>query len=91
VRLSIVDRVDVLVWDAVNSPPEWSTDIKDDPLYQKLTVAKQGRDVFVQDKVTLGAIAWSTVLSLPFAIDRLVPRLAAAVDGNPATRIGPGS
>ncbi len=32
-----------------------------------------------------GATSFVSVLSLPFLIDELVPRLAAAVDGDPAT------
>lgn len=35
--------------------------------------------------VLSGALTWSTVLSLPFAPDGLVPVLAAAVDGGPDT------
>jgi iron complex transport system substrate-binding protein len=33
------------------------------------------------------ALNFSTVLSLPFAIDGLAPQLAAAVDGDPATTV----
>lgn len=88
-RLGIFDGVEELVWDAVNAPPGRIAEIKNSPLYQQLDVAREGRDVFIQDKVVLGAIAWSTVLSLPLAINHLVPRLAAAVDGDPATRPTP--
>jgi len=30
-------------------------------------------------------MGFSSVLSLPFALDHLVPKLVAAIDGNPAT------
>lgn len=82
-RLGLLDGIDVLVWDAANSPPGKIEEIQNGALYQQLDLARHS--IFVEDTVTLGAIAWSTVLSLPLAIDRLVPRLAATVDGDTAT------
>lgn len=32
-----------------------------------------------------GMLSFSSVLSMPVVLDQLVPRLAAAVDGDPAT------
>ena len=40
---------------------------------------------FLVDPELSGALTFSTVLSIPFAIDGLVPQIAAAVDGDPAT------
>ena len=60
--------------------------LRADPLYPRLRAAREGRDVLVTDQTLSGALTWSTVLSIPLAIDRLVPQLAAAVDGDPATR-----
>jgi iron complex transport system substrate-binding protein len=34
-----------------------------------------------------GALGYSSPLSLPFAIEEAVPRLAAAIDGDPKTKI----
>ena len=34
-----------------------------------------------------GTLDWATVAGLPFALDGLVPMLAAAVDGDPATPV----
>ncbi len=49
-------------------------------------MAKQGRDVFLaQDDLLQAAYGVNTLLSLPTVLDQLVPRLAAAVDGDPAT------
>lgn len=44
-------------------------------------VARDGRVLFLDDEVLSGALTWSTVLSLPFAIDGLAPMLAATLDG----------
>lgn len=55
------------------------------PLYLNLPVVKEGRVVHGTEPVE-GALYWASVASLPFALDHLVPQLAAAVDGNPQTR-----
>ncbi|SNS70325.1 hypothetical protein [Rhodococcoides kyotonense] len=69
--------LDVLVWNTGSS--EGASDrIRVIPTYQALNVAKDGRDVFVDDPIVSGAMTWGTVLSLPFAIDALVPRLSVA-------------
>lgn len=82
-RMDLLDR-DVLVWNA-GFTPDLPADLEGNPLYQKLDVAREGRDVFVVDEVLSGALTWSTVLSLPFAIDGIVPMLAKATDGGPGT------
>lgn len=82
-RLDLLD-VDALVW-IVNSQ-DAADALRNNPLYGRLDVAKKGRDLFldVNDPIA-GALSFSTVLSLPFALDRLTPMLAAAIDGDTAT------
>lgn len=75
---------DVLVWEL--GEPQARTAIESDPLYQQLDVTREGRDVFIEDKVLAGGMALISVLSLPLVVDELVPQLAAAVDGDPATK-----
>ncbi|SHJ46292.1 iron complex transport system substrate-binding protein [Nocardiopsis flavescens] len=65
--------------------PGLREDLADHRVYQGLDAVAQGRDPIVDDAVVSGALTWSTVLSLPFALERLVPRIAAAVDGDPGT------
>ncbi|HEY8476280.1 MAG TPA: iron-siderophore ABC transporter substrate-binding protein [Chloroflexota bacterium] len=87
-RLSLLD-VDVLVFQ-VDSAEERAA-VESNPLYRQLRVAREGRTIFfvgLQDPL-YGALSFSTVLSLPFAVDRLVPMLAAAVDGDPDTPARP--
>ena len=46
----------------------------------------QGRDVFLPEKGELyEATSFISVLSIPLLVDQLVPRLAAAADGDPST------
>jgi iron complex transport system substrate-binding protein len=81
-----VDAVDVdaLVWfaDGDRSVDE----IRDKGVYSKLAVRKEGRDIFVLTKDRVyEATSFPSVLSMPTLTKELVPRLAAAVDGDPAT------
>ena len=45
--------------------------------------------MFVTDQTDAEALALISVLSLPYIVDRLAPRLNAAVDGDPSTRGSP--
>lgn len=53
--------------------------------HQNLDVATEGRDVYVEYVPLGGALPFSTVLSLPMALDLVVPRIDAALDGDPDT------
>lgn len=82
-QVALLD-LDVLLWTPFTADDAGRLD--DDPLYQGLAVASEGRDVVVpSDDPVAAAISFSSVLSLPYAVEELVPRLAAAVDGDPAT------
>ncbi len=83
---------DILVWFAGDAPdsPGLRAQLDANPLYEQLDVVEQGRVVFLEEppegeNLILGALGWSTVLSLPFLLDELVPALTAALDGDPAT------
>jgi iron complex transport system substrate-binding protein len=85
-RLDLLD-VDVLVWIV----DDVETDVRrfdEEPLYSRLPVQTEGRDVFVENLSELGgATSFVSVLSLPVLLEGLVPMLAAAVDGDPATPV----
>ncbi len=49
-----------------------------------LEVTKQGREVFA-GKLLSSAFSHASLLSLPYAIDRLVPMIEVALDGDPST------
>ena len=49
-----------------------------------LGATRDGRDVFVGPELT-GAFSFASLLSLPYAIERMVPMIEAALDGDPET------
>ncbi|GGM50614.1 iron siderophore-binding protein [Longimycelium tulufanense] len=75
-KLDVLD-VDRLVW--VTSSTEANDRIKAEPLYQKLRVAQEKRDLFVPyENPDIGAaFSFNTVLSIPYAIDQILPLLTA--------------
>ncbi|MCW2756747.1 MAG: putative transporter substrate-binding protein [Nocardioidaceae bacterium] len=60
-------------------------------LWAKTTAATQGRGLFISDADGAYYIGQSMVtpLSIPYVLERYVPQLAAAIDGDPATPIPP--
>jgi iron complex transport system substrate-binding protein len=87
-RIDLLDT-DVLVW-LIDDYAKDKAKVQADPLYAALNVKKQGRDVFLTNAEELGgAAAFVTVLSVPFLLDGLVPQLATAIDGDPATVVKP--
>ncbi|MET3962613.1 iron complex transport system substrate-binding protein [Marmoricola sp. OAE513] len=76
--------LDVLLW--VNSEKK-ALELK---TYAGTKVHQNGGDVFIDDTDQNGplyiASSFVTVLSLPFYLDEIVPRLAAAADGDPSTK-----
>lgn len=77
-HLDLVDQ-DVVVWFAGVEDPELVAELRDNPVYQQLDVAQEGRDLFLEDGID--ALAWSTVLSLPEAIEIVTPQVAEALAG----------
>ncbi|MGA5323276.1 iron-siderophore ABC transporter substrate-binding protein [Streptomyces seoulensis] len=86
-RLDLLDQ-GVAVW-IVPDLTSAVTKLHGDPVYGDEKVVKEGREVFVKETSDYGnAVSLSTVLSIPYVLDRLVPQLAAASDGKPATKVG---
>jgi iron complex transport system substrate-binding protein len=80
-----VDLLDVgtLLWFANPGP---AAELRKNPIYSKLRVHTEGRDVFLAEKGELyEATSFISVLSIPLLVDQLVPKLAAAADGDPQT------
>lgn len=75
-KLNVLD-VDRLVW--VTSSTEANDRIKAEPLYKKLKVNQDKRDLFVpyQNPDIGAAFSFNTVLSIPYAIEEIEPLLTA--------------
>jgi iron complex transport system substrate-binding protein len=59
-----------------------------DPVFANLDVARQGRVIMLPEvSQANAAMTFGSVLSLPAALTEMVPRLAAALDGDPATAV----
>lgn len=54
------------------------------PLRPSMRAFEEGREI-VTDELLSAALSFSSPLSLPFVLEQLVPELALAVDGDPAT------
>lgn len=80
--LSPIDT-DVLIW---LDPGGAAGHIRDLPLRKTLRAFAQGREVYA-DPLLTGALSHSSPLSLAYALDRLVPLLEQAVDGDSRTPV----
>lgn len=80
------DGNDVIVWLATEEQVEEATGGQ----WSKTAMAKEGRAVFIGTgggSTYAMAFSFVTPLSIPFVLDRYVPQLAAAIDGDPATQV----
>lgn len=94
IRLSpeLVDRLeaDAVVWPVDNPMAnDKQSTIEAMALYQGLKIAEEGRSIWLDDGagVLASALWFQSPLSIGYVIDALPPKLAAAVDGDPATAI----
>lgn len=83
-RLSVFD-VDVLVLEGASKGFTGSA------VFRRLDAVREGRVVNLGgfDDDFAGALGFNSPLSLPYALKIAVPRIAAAVDGDPATPVEP--
>lgn len=78
-QLHLLDQ-DVLAWivgATWDGAPAAIEALEGSPLYQQIDVVREERDLFIAEPAD--ALAWSSALSLPFAIEGIVPLLADAV------------
>lgn len=78
--LSPID-VDALVW--IDSGG-FASVLSRMPLRPTMRAFKEGREVYADPRLS-GALSHSSPLSLTYALDRIVPLLEVAMDGDPAT------
>jgi len=85
--VDLLDEMDVAIWPLDND--EQVAAVESQGVYQTLKIAREGRSIWLKDGDGLAnaAMSWQTPLSLGYLLDILPPKLAAAVDGDPATAI----
>lgn len=76
-QLRLLNDADIVVWHQMAWSPGRGA-IEQNPIYASLPVAREGRHLFLEGDVD-DALQFGTVLSLPYLLDRLVPRLAEVV------------
>lgn len=74
-------EADVLIWIVSGEALE---DVKNLPLRKSMTSHIEGREVLADELLT-GAFSHTSLLSLPYALDELIPLIELAADGDPST------
>ncbi|MES2666501.1 MAG: ABC transporter substrate-binding protein [Pseudomonadota bacterium] len=83
-RFDLFD-LDVLLW-LVEEPVR--PEIEALPTWRTLRAAREGRAIWAGTEL-MGAMSFQSPLSIDWALDQLIPLLAAASDGDPATQAPP--
>ena len=85
-----LDKIDTdaNVWLGATEPGTQKT-VEALPLYPQMNASIKGGQIWSTDGVFEGAFSFASPLSIPFALDTLVPRFEAAFDGDPATLPAP--
>ncbi|WP_137875415.1 iron-siderophore ABC transporter substrate-binding protein [Rhodococcus sp. Q] len=79
-QLGLADA-DLLVWYAGGGfGDKLRAELAGTPVYGQLSAVKEGRVVILDDDAA-DAMAWSTVLSLPYALEQIPPRIAPLLNG----------
>jgi iron complex transport system substrate-binding protein len=83
------ERLDLLEADVLAVNGYTQADADADPLFAGLDVVTSGRTVLLgsYSGAVSAALGFGSPLSLPYLLDEVVPALAAAADGDPATTV----
>jgi iron complex transport system substrate-binding protein len=81
-----LDKIDsdALIWLGATEPATEAT-VTGLPLYPQMNATVKGGQIWSTDGVFEGAFSFASPLSIPFALDAMVPQLELALDGDPAT------
>ena len=75
---------DANIWLGATEPGTQET-VEAMPLFPQMNATVKGGQIWSTDGVFEGAFSFASPLSIPYVLDTLEPRLAAAFDGDPAT------
>ena len=76
-RLDLLDSADLLV--VASTSPDASRKLAATPTFRRLDLVRRKRMVTITDRDVADAMTYSTVLSIPYQLDHLVPQLATAL------------
>ncbi len=83
------ERIDLLDADVVVMYGERDA-LERDASFRRLQAVREGRVIYLPvDGDIANALGFSSPLSLPYTLDAMLPRLEAAIDGDPATKVPP--
>lgn len=78
-RLDLLDRDALVIYGA-------KAELAKAPTFARLGVVREDRTIYLDEQGAISqAIGFSSPLSIPYALERIVPRLRAAFDGDPGT------
>ncbi|GAA0592623.1 ABC transporter substrate-binding protein [Kribbella sandramycini] len=86
-KLSLVGKADLVLWTTDGGQVEA---LKKNPVVAGLKSTKEGRSLWstgMKGDSAFWAMDWGTVLSLPYAIEHVVPQIKLAIDGAPDTKV----
>ncbi len=75
-KLDLLDVADVLIWATEDAKAK--AELEKNKLFGRLRAVREGRSLYTGSELA-GAIYFSTVLSLPYVADTLVPQLQQAL------------
>lgn len=78
-KLDVLDAGDVLIWATENEAAR--KELEKNKLFGQLSAVQAGRSIYTGE-VLAGALYFSTVLSLPYVLDQLLPELEKAFPGS---------
>jgi iron complex transport system substrate-binding protein len=84
-----LERLDLLDQDVLVTGGFTKDEISGEPVFNSLAVVQEDRTVYLGrfDSVATAALGFGSPLSLPHLLDLVVPALAQAADGDPATEV----
>lgn len=85
-KLDVLAGLDSVVWQ-VATDPSAKDSLEALPLFASLGSTQAGGNFWLTDSVLEGAFFANSPSSIAYTLDAFVPRLTAALDGDPATKI----
>ncbi|MFI6296512.1 ABC transporter substrate-binding protein [Nonomuraea sp. NPDC050790] len=86
-KLSLIGAADLVLWTTDGGQVEA---LKKNPVVSRLKSTKEGRSLWstgMKHDSAFWSMDWGTVLSLPYAIEHVIPQIRAAIDGDTGTKV----